>query len=159
MALTQAMKQNGLLDAGYSLISVGGSTYPHQGIQPKYNSSDPSHLKFLIVRNSTGHYQIDPARFPGPGSSTTCLNETALIACLKPANATAEGCGCAHGNEGMRKLSAELRAGGFQWGSYSNMAGCQVAACNIPALNKSATQVCDRLPACLPTLLVHMLPL
>lgn len=70
-----------------------------------------------------GHYQIDPARFPGPGSTATCLNETALIACLRATNDDPAACGCVNGNEGMRALSNELRMDGFQWGSYSNMAG------------------------------------
>ena len=136
-----AMKKNGLLGAGYSLLSTGGSTYQHQGIAP-WNQSDPKKYVALIVRNSTGHYQIDPNRFPGPGSSPACLNDTALAACLLASGqqeSTAEGvdCGCKNGNEGMRALSHELRSLGFQWGSYSNMAGCQVPACDIPALNAS----------------------
>lgn len=137
-----AMRKNGLLDAGYSLISVGGSTYQHQGLAPRWNQTDPKKYVALIVRNSTGHYQIDPNRFPGPGSSSVCLNDTALKACLlasgQPVD-TAEGidCGCKNGNEGMRALSHEIRSMGFSWGSYSNMAGCQVQACDVPALNAS----------------------
>ena len=55
-----AMKLNGLLDAGYSLLSVGGSTYKHQGLAPLWNHTDPKQYTAVIVRNSSGHYQIDP---------------------------------------------------------------------------------------------------
>ena len=131
-----AMKTNGLLDAGYSLLSVGGSTYKHQGLAPKWNHTDPKQYIALIVRNSTGHYQIDPNRFPGPGSSAACLNDTALNVCLLASGEEediAEGlkCGCKNGNEGLRALSAEVRQMGFTWGSYSNMAGCQVLRISI----------------------------
>ena len=138
----EAMKANGLLEAGYALLSPGGSTYMHEGLAPRWNESDPKKYQGVIVRNATGHYQIDPNRFPGPGSSAQCLNETALEQCLKAtgqpeSRSTGVGCGCKNGNEGMRALSAEVRGMGFLWGSYSNMAGCQVAACDIPALNDS----------------------
>ena len=56
---------------------------------------------------------------------------------MKQPGGTPESCGCKNGNEGMRKLVEATRAAGFKWGSYSNMAGCQVAACDIPALNSS----------------------
>jgi hypothetical protein len=80
------------------------------------------------VRNSSGHYQIDPARFPGPGSTPACLNQTSLLECLTSHNQDPSTCGCVNGNEGMAQLSRTLRAMGFQWGSYSNEAGCQVRA-------------------------------
>jgi hypothetical protein len=130
-----AMSQNGLLGAGFSLLSLGGSTYPHQGIPP-WNSSDPTKRQYLIVRNSTGYYQIDPARFPGPGSTADCLNETILSVCLKSGKEPDE-CGCFNGNEGMRLVTQEVRAKGYSWGSYSNMAGCQVEECNRSDLNAS----------------------
>ena len=38
----------------------------------------------------------------------------------------------------MRALTDAVRSLGFRWGSYSNMAGCQVAACDIPSLKSSA---------------------
>ena len=139
----RAMQQNGLLAAGYTLLSTGGSTYMHQGLAPRWNATDPSKYANVIVRNSTGHYQLDPNRFPGPGSSIArCLNDSALAECLRASGqpestSTGAGCGCVNGNEGMRVLSAEVRGMGFQWGSYSNMAGCQVAACDIAALNTS----------------------
>jgi hypothetical protein len=93
-----------------------------------------------MVRNVTGYVQIDPARFPGPESSATCLNEEALHACMKQQGKypLPEKCGCKNGNEGMRLLTNDLRALGFKWGSYSNMAGCQVDECNVSSLAKSA---------------------
>ena len=100
----------------------------------------------MIVRNSSGFYEIDPARFPGPGSSAECFDQPTLRACLAKSKgdnpaAWPQGnpadCGCKNGNEGMKTLSDELRAIGFSWGSYSNEAGCKVAACNTSALNSS----------------------
>ena len=144
-SMAGAMKANGMLAAGYDLISAGGSTYPHQGLPPRWNSTNDSNIANVIVRNSSGYYEIDPARFPGPGSSPACLNETTLRACL--ANYSRGGhswssgdpatCGCANGNGGMAALSAELRSMGFRWGSYSNEAGCKVSACNTTELNAS----------------------
>ena len=55
------------------------------------------------------------------------------MACLA-AGGEPEDCGCVNGNEGMLGLATEMRGLGFQWGSYSNMAGCQVDACNTTAL-------------------------
>ena len=135
------MKDNGLLAAGFRLVTNGGSTYRHQGLPPHWNSSDPERpTQCVIVRNSTGFYQIDPAKFPGPGSSADCLDEAKLAACLgthdKPGR-SAEACGCVDGNGGMRILADQIRALGFEWGSYSNMAGCQVAACDTPEMNES----------------------
>ena len=75
-----AMKANGLLAVGYDLLSAGGSTYKHQGIPP-FNSSNESNAQNVIVRNASGYYEIDPARFPGPGSTPQCLNATTLRAC------------------------------------------------------------------------------
>ena len=60
-----AMKRRGLLAAGYKLLSVGGSTYEHPGAPPW----DVKPWRRLTVRNSTGFIQIDPARWPGPGSN------------------------------------------------------------------------------------------
>ena len=144
-SMAEGMKANGMLAAGYNLISAGGSTYPHQGLPPRWNSTNDSNINNVIVRNSSGYYQIDPARFPGPGSSKECLDEATLRACL--ANHSRDGhswsagdpatCGCKNGNEGMAALSAELRGMGFSWGSYSNEAGCKVAACDSPQLNAS----------------------
>jgi hypothetical protein len=141
--MAQSMKENGLLAAGYDMISAGGNTYPHQGMPP-WNSTNSSNIANIIVRNKSGYYQIDPARFPGPGSSTDCLNETKLRACLANhsknhnwVNGDPAHCGCTNGNEGMAELSSELRAMGFKWGSYSNEAGCQVDACNVSTLNSS----------------------
>eukprot|EP00729_Bicosta_minor_P007928 gene7928-10725_t len=131
-----AMKNNGLLAAGYTLISAGGSTYPHQGIPPWNTTNETKQRRNVIVRNTTGYYQIDPARFPGPGSTPDCLNATTLIACLAN-HSTAEECGCANGNDGMAELSREIRQMGFSWGSYSNEGGCEVADCNTTAMNAS----------------------
>ena len=132
-SMASAMKANGLLAAGYDLISAGGSTYPHQGLPPHWNSTNDSNIVNVIVRNASGYYTIDPARFPGPGSSAACLDEPTLRACL--ANHSKNGrdwsggdparCGCVNGNEGMAELSRELRSQGFRWGSYSNEARLQ----------------------------------
>ena len=129
--MAAAMKENGLLAAGYDLISSGGSTYPHQGIPP-WNSTNSSNIANVIVRNTSGYYQIDPARFPGPGSSADCLNETTLRQCLANhskghnwVSGDPKYCGCANGNEGMAQLSRDLRALGFRWGEsllYVHMA-------------------------------------
>lgn len=51
-----AMKSRGLLQAGFSYLSIGGSTYAH----PVANEPPPWHN--LIVRNATGFVQIDPGR-------------------------------------------------------------------------------------------------
>ena len=143
--MASAMKANGLLAAGYNLISAGGSTYPHQGLPPHWNSTNDSNIVNVIVRNASGYYTIDPARFPGPGSSAACLDEPTLRACLATHSKNGRDwsggdparCGCVNGNEGMAELSRELRSQGFRWGSYSNEAGCKVAACDTPALNRS----------------------
>jgi hypothetical protein len=144
-SMAGAMKANGMLAAGYNLISAGGSTYPHQGLPPRWNSTNDSNIINVIVRNSSGYYEIDPARFPGPGSSPECLDAATLRACL--ANHSKNGrswssgdpatCGCKNGNAGMAALSSDLRTMGFRWGSYSNEAGCKVAACNRTELNAS----------------------
>lgn len=131
-----AMSENGLLAAGWNYMTLGGSTYPHAAIAP-WNRTEPQKLPNVIVRNSTGHIQIDPARFPGPGSSAACLDGATLDSCLKKSASTPESCGCKDGNEGMRQLIDKARKAGFKWGSYSNMAGCQVAACDTPANNSS----------------------
>ena len=105
---------HGMLAAGYNLISAGGSTYPHQGLPPRWNSTNDSNIINVIVRNSSGYYEIDPARFPGPGSSPECLDAATLRACL--ANHSKNGrswssgdpatCGCKNGNAGMAALSS-----------------------------------------------------
>ena len=64
--MADAMAKNGLLAAGYTLISASGSTYPHQGLAPHWNSTNNSNIRNVITRNSSGFYTIDPARFPGP---------------------------------------------------------------------------------------------
>ena len=130
----QAMKSRGLMAAGYRLLSVGGSTFPHPVAdeKPPWNN--------LIVRNASGYVQIDAARFPGPGSNMTmCLDETLLKRCLGggATQRQPEDCGCRNGNAGMRQLIEDLHSEGFLWGSYSNEAGCQVAACNTTELNAS----------------------
>jgi hypothetical protein len=152
--VAQAMKDNGLQAAGYRLINVGGNGHAVNG------SVDPAHSSataidhngkpvnctatngcYIAVRNSTGHYQISAARFPGPGSSPECLNDTSLAECMGLGGAYGDGpnrdpaeCGCKNGNEGMRQLADDLRAMGYQWGSYNAMSGCDNEACNIPAL-------------------------
>lgn len=94
--VAQAMKDNGLQAAGYTLLNVGGNGHAVNG------SNDPAHSSgtaidhsgkplnctaakgcFTAVRNSTGHYQISAARFPGPGSTPECLNDTTLAACME----------------------------------------------------------------------------
>ena len=137
MAKAMADPSNGLLESGYKLMSVGGSTYKHQGLKPWYNGSNESNFRNVIVRNSTGYYQVDPARFPGPGSKPLCLNSTSRQACLTKHHGNPEPCGCMNGNEGMANMIKTIKALGFQWGSYSNEAGCEVEACNISALNAS----------------------
>ena len=133
----KAMKERGLLDAGYKLLSIGGSTYEHAGVAP----FDFKPWLRLTVRNSTGHMQIDPARWPGPGSNMTlCEDATALAACIQAGTndtRTPEECGCVNGNEGMRLLIREVKGLGFTWGSYSNEAGCQVPACAGPELEQA----------------------
>jgi len=140
------MKTNGLQKAGYTLINVGGNGHDvgaaTHGGKP-LNCSAPASC-FIAKRNSTGFYQIDPARFPGPGSSAACLNDTQLAACLAKGAPSGDGpridpssCGCRNGNEGMLALAQELRAQGYTWGSYSAMGGCDNAECDVPALAKS----------------------
>merc|ERR1711969_117518 len=93
----KAMKERGLLDAGYKLLSIGGSTYEHAGVAP----FDFKPWLRLTVRNSTGHMQIDPARWPGPGSNMTlCEDAAALAACIQAGTndtRTPEECGCVNG--------------------------------------------------------------
>ena len=45
-----AMKANGMLDAGYDLLTIGGSTYAHSTIAP-WNKHGP--MSNVMVRNST----------------------------------------------------------------------------------------------------------
>jgi hypothetical protein len=151
-----AMAANGLQKAGYTLINVGGnghavhSAIGHDGRPLNCTTGSAKGGCYIAARNSTGHYQIDPARFPGPGSNETCLDDTKLTACLAAKSAgvdTGDGpavdpadCGCVNGNEGMRRLADELREMGYQWGSYSAMGGCENEACNIPALKEAKAQ-------------------
>lgn len=134
----QAMKQRGLLDAGYKLITIAASTYEHAAVPPWNATPWPNGV---TVRNSTGFIQLDPARWPGPGSNMTlCEDAAALSACLDTGtnNArTPEQCGCVNGNEGMRVLIREVKQLGFAWGSYNNEAGCMVEACAGPELEQS----------------------
>ncbi len=134
----KAMKQRGLLDAGYKLLTIAASTYEHAAVPPWNATPWP---KGVTVRNSTGFIQIDPARWPGPGSNLTmCEDATALNSCLAVGTnetRTPEQCGCVNGNEGMRLLIAEVKQSGFTWGSYSNEAGCMVEACAVPELEQS----------------------
>lgn len=88
--MAAAMKANGMLAAGYNLLSAGGSTYPHQGLPPRWNSTNDTNIINVIVRNSTGYYQIDPARFPGPGSSAECLDEQGCASSCSPAPARSQ---------------------------------------------------------------------
>ena len=142
----KALKANGLFEKGYKLIQYGGASYPHQGLAPLWNSTNPSNIKFVIVRNSTGHYQVDPGKFRGPGSTGQCLDDEQFIACMvnnsRPGatdqwNGQPELCGCANGNGAVAALSEELHRMGFGFGSYSGESSCQVEACNIPSLNDS----------------------
>lgn len=100
-------------------------------------------LPLTLIQLLVLTFPVSPA---GPGSSAECLDQAKLRACLaksKGSNPAAwpqgnpADCGCRNGNEGMKTLSDELRAMGFSWGSYSNEAGCKVAACNTSALNSS----------------------
>lgn len=129
----KALQANGLFDKGYNLIQYGGASYPHQGLAPLWNSTNSSNRKYVIVRNSTGHYQIDPGKFRGPGSSDECLDDERFIACMistSPPGATnqwtgdPERCGCRNGNGAVAALSAELHAMGFGFGSYSGESRC-----------------------------------
>ena len=81
----------------------------------------PNIPKQNITRNASGHLQADPARFPGPGSSSSCLaGGQKLAACLKTNNdSSPEACGCKNGNEGMRNLTGYLRSLGFRFGIYT----------------------------------------
>ena len=74
-----------------------------------------------ITRNSSGHLQADPARFPGPGSSASCLaGGPQLAQCLlKNNDSSPEACGCVNGNEGVRNLTDYLRSLGFKFGIYT----------------------------------------
>jgi hypothetical protein len=85
----------------------------------------------MTVSPAARHYQIDAARFPGPGSTLDCLNDTALAICMGMGGAYGDGpnrdpreCGCVNGNAGMRALADELRGMGYQWGSYNAMGSC-----------------------------------
>ena len=109
-----AMKRRGLLEAGFSYLSIGGSTYPH----PVADEAPP--WRNLIVRNATGFVQIDPGRFPGPGSNMTMCEDAALLRdCLGQGarQRLPQQCGCVDGNAGMKKLIADVHAMGFLWGS------------------------------------------
>ena len=59
----------------------------------------PNVPKQNITRNATGHLQVDPARFPGPRSSLSCLaGGEELAACLLANNdSSPEACGCKNG--------------------------------------------------------------
>ena len=149
-----------LRQAGYRLINVGGNGHAVNGsVDPAHSSATAIDRNgkpvnctatngcYIAVRNSTGHYQISAARFPGPGSSPQCMNDTLLAECMGLGGAYGDGpnrdpaeCGCKNGNEGMRKLADDLRAMGYQWGSYNAMSGCDNEACNIPALAEAKAQ-------------------
>jgi hypothetical protein len=63
---------------------------------------------FLKRLNATEPYlQADPARFPGPGSSSSCLaGGPELAACLMANNdSSPEACGCKNGNEVIKTPS------------------------------------------------------
>lgn len=138
--------------ARYRLINVGGNGHAvNHAIDPHGRPLNCTKQKgcFIVERNSSGFMQIDPARFPGPGSNETCLNDDALVACIaaKSGGDTGDGpnvdpadCGCANGNEGMRRLANDLRAAGFSWGSYNAMNGCENSECNTPELATARAQ-------------------
>jgi hypothetical protein len=130
--VASAMAANGLKDAGYTLLQAGGLGYTHCPVGNQTKGT------WLADRNSTGFYQIDSARFPGPGSSAECLDDASLAVCLAKPNRCPEDCGCKNGNEGMRILATELKSQGYGWGTYSGLGGCTNAACEVPALNDSA---------------------
>lgn len=73
--MAAAMKANGMLEAGYTLLSTGGSTYPHSAIPP-WNSSNPKKDTFVIVRNSTG--QCDQPRPWHPTGRACCARGCSL---------------------------------------------------------------------------------
>jgi hypothetical protein len=147
LEIAEFMKSNGLLEAGYTYITLGGMGFAEHG-DPKVHTLypittlsfihfillHPTFLSFKVVpgwphiprqnitRNSSGHLQADPARFPGPGSSASCLAGGAELAeCLRKNNySSPEACGCKNGNEGMRIFAEKLRSLGFQFGIYSD---------------------------------------
>jgi hypothetical protein len=158
--MAKAIQANGLQAAGYTLINVGGNGHAVNGsVDPDHSSATAIGRNgkvtnctatkgcFIAARNSTGYYQIDAARFPGPGSTPACLNDTQLAICMGMGGAYGDGpnrdpaeCGCVNGNEGMRQLANALREMGFQWGSYNAMGGCDNEACNLPTLAAAKAQ-------------------
>ena len=120
LEIAHFIKDSGLLAAGYEYLTLGGMAYAEHG-DPEQVPGFPAIPKQNITRNASGHLQVDPARFPGPGSSASCLRGGAeLKACLIENNySSPEACGCRNGNEGMRNLTNYLRSLGFRFGIYT----------------------------------------
>lgn len=114
------LKDSGLLAAGFDYLTLGGMAYAEHG-DPQSVPGFPNIPQQNITRNATGHLQVDAARFPGPGSSPSCLaGGPDLQTCLQKHNySSPEACGCVNGNEGMRNLTNYLRSLGFRFGIYT----------------------------------------
>ena len=102
LEIAHFLKDSGLLAAGFEYLTLGGMGFAEHG-DPKAVPGFPNIPKQNITRNASGHLQADPGRFPGPGSSSSCLaGGQKLAACLKTNNdSSPEACGCKNGNEGM----------------------------------------------------------
>ena len=71
------LQDSGLLAAGYTYITLGGMGFAENG-DPEAVPGYPNIPRQNITRNATGHLQVDPSRFPGPGSTPACLDETTV---------------------------------------------------------------------------------
>ncbi len=93
------LKDSGLLAAGFDYLTLGGMAYAEHG-DPQSVPGFPNIPQQNITRNATGHLQVDAARFPGPGSSPSCLaGGPDLQTCLQKHNySSPEACGCVNGN-------------------------------------------------------------
>ena len=72
LEIAHFLRDSGLLAAGFEYITLGGMGFAEHG-DPEDMPGYPHIPRQNITRNSSGHLQVDPARFPGPGSSAMCL--------------------------------------------------------------------------------------
>ena len=98
LEIAHFLKDTGLLAAGFEYLTLGGMGFAEHG-DPQAVPGFPNIPKQNITRNASGHLQADPARFPGPGSSASCLaGGPELAECLlKNNDSSPEACGCKNG--------------------------------------------------------------
>ena len=125
------MKQNGLLDAGYNYVTLGGIGYAEgatwNATSHGWGPLGPGN----ITRNATGYLQCDPVRFPGGNEGMRKLTDSIREMGFKWGHYTesgTSGCNGAHGSsEGYEDQDAKLFFGDFK-SEYLMVDSCGIEA-------------------------------